>query len=343
MSEESPAQRSARLRRERREAKIKEGGSARLDKITSLSGRTTQPGMDPPVQGLSKQMSPPHYTIVDANRPPEREEASPSPQPLGPQSQLRASPAPQPDMESPEAIRAQQEAFFSMLRQSAPDPSQGIHPDPQAPNSMQAQQDMFRAMLRQSAPEQGAGAGTGPEEEDPTIKLLNSLMGAMPGGDPSAAGAGATPGSGAGAGAPGLGSSLPAIATMLGVPPFLANMLGGLGGAAPTEAEQKRAIVWKTLHTIFALAVAGYLLFIIGASVALFGSSPPPPATAQSPFAIFVTGELILTGGKALFGGKSGMGMAVQLFRDVVRDGSIVLFMLGMGTWYHPEWQAVEQ
>jgi hypothetical protein len=42
--EESPAQRAARLRRERREAKIKEGGSARLDKITSLSGRTPQPG-----------------------------------------------------------------------------------------------------------------------------------------------------------------------------------------------------------------------------------------------------------------------------------------------------------
>lgn len=43
--EESPAQRAARLRRERREAKIKEGGSARLDKITSLSGRTPQAGM----------------------------------------------------------------------------------------------------------------------------------------------------------------------------------------------------------------------------------------------------------------------------------------------------------
>lgn len=42
--EESPAQRAARLRRERREAKIKDGGSARLDKITSLSGRTPQPG-----------------------------------------------------------------------------------------------------------------------------------------------------------------------------------------------------------------------------------------------------------------------------------------------------------
>lgn len=271
----------------------------------------------------------------------EREEGSPSP---SPQPQIRDSPAPQPDMQSPEAMRAQQEAFLSMLHQSTPSQNQGMHPDPQAPNSLQAQQDMFRAMLRQSVPEQGAGGGQGtsPDDEDPTIKLLNSLMGAMPGGDPSAAGAGpGAPPVGGGGG--GLGSSLPAIATMLGVPPFLANMLGAFGGAAPTDAEQKRATVWKSLHTIFALVVAGYLLFIIGSSVALFGTYPPPPATAQSPFAIFVTGELLLTGGKVLFGGKSGIGMAVQLFRDVVRDGSIVLFMLGIGTWYHREWQGVEQ
>lgn len=43
-AEESPAQKAARLRRERREAKIKAGGSARLDKITSLSGRTPTSG-----------------------------------------------------------------------------------------------------------------------------------------------------------------------------------------------------------------------------------------------------------------------------------------------------------
>ncbi|KAK5797856.1 hypothetical protein VI817_004147 [Penicillium citrinum] len=55
--EESPAQRASRLRRERREAKIKEGGSARLDKITSLSGRTPQsrkpqpPSTESPIQG----------------------------------------------------------------------------------------------------------------------------------------------------------------------------------------------------------------------------------------------------------------------------------------------------
>ncbi|KGO78404.1 GET complex, subunit GET2 [Penicillium italicum] len=313
MADESPAQRSARVRRERREAKIKEGGSARLDKITSLSGRTPQT---------------------------EREEASPSPQPQraisaspspAPQNQFRPSPSPQPDMQSPEAIRAQQEAFFSMLRQAAPEPGQGVHPDPQAPNGLQAQQEAFRAMLRQSAQDQGPGQSPG-DAEDPTIKLLNSLMGAIPGGDPNA-----PPGAPAG-NQPAPGFSPAAIASMLGVPPFLANMLGG---ATPlTEAEQKRARIWKTLHTVFALGVACYLLFIIGTSVALFGSPPPKPATAQNPFAIFVTGELLLTGGKALLGGKSGgMGMVVQLFKDVVRDGSLLLFMLGMGTWYNREWQ----
>lgn len=42
--DETPAQRQARIRRERREAKIKAGGSARLDKITSISGRPLELG-----------------------------------------------------------------------------------------------------------------------------------------------------------------------------------------------------------------------------------------------------------------------------------------------------------
>ena len=41
---ESSAQKQARIRRERREAKIKAGGSARLDRITNLSGRPVEPG-----------------------------------------------------------------------------------------------------------------------------------------------------------------------------------------------------------------------------------------------------------------------------------------------------------
>lgn len=188
-------------------------------------------------------------------------------------------------------------------------------------------------MLRQGTPDQGQGQQ--PDDEDPTIKLLNSLMGAIPGGNPNAP-PGASP---AGTGnQPAPGFSPAAIASMLGVPPFIANMLGG--APPPTEAEQKQARVWKTLHTVFALSVAVYLLFIIGASVALFGSPPPKPATAQNPFTIFATGELLLTGSKVLLGRKSGgMGMAVQLFKDIVRDGSVVLFILGMGTWYNREWQ----
>ena len=43
---ESPAQKQARLRRERREAKIKAGGSARLEQITQLSGRSMENGID---------------------------------------------------------------------------------------------------------------------------------------------------------------------------------------------------------------------------------------------------------------------------------------------------------
>ena len=42
--DETAAQRQARIRRERREAKIKAGGSARLDKITSVAGRPAELG-----------------------------------------------------------------------------------------------------------------------------------------------------------------------------------------------------------------------------------------------------------------------------------------------------------
>jgi GET complex subunit GET2 len=40
--EETPAQRQARLRRQKREAKINANASDRLDKITRLSGRTPE-------------------------------------------------------------------------------------------------------------------------------------------------------------------------------------------------------------------------------------------------------------------------------------------------------------
>lgn len=211
----------------------------------------------------------------------------------------------------------------------------------QSNEALQAQQEAFRAMLRQSAPEENQGqAQQGDDMEDPTIKLLSQLLGAMPG-DPNAAAPGnpGAPGPMPGQQQPGLNPG--AIASALGLPPFLANMLGA-ATQQPTEQEQKTARRWKGLHLFFVIGVAVYLLFTIGTSVATFGSPPPKPATAQNPFLIFVTGEVLLTSGRALTGGKQGgIGLVIQLFRDVVRDGSLVLFALGLGAWYSQEWQTI--
>lgn len=210
---------------------------------------------------------------------------------------------------------------------------------PSDSESFQAQQEAFRAMLRQVAP----GQGQQNDVEDPTLKLLENLLGAIPGSAnaPPSGAPDAPEAPGAMPAQPQPGLSPAAIASALGVPPFIANMLGG-ASQPPTEQEQKAVRTWKALHAIFALGVAMYLLFTIGTSVATFGSPPPKPATAQNPFLIFVTGEMVLTGGRVLLGGKqAGLGMVVQLFRDIIRDGSLVLFALGLGTWYNREWQGV--
>ena len=196
-------------------------------------------------------------------------------------------------------------------------------------------------MLRQSAPEQGPalpGQGMqGEDMEDPTMKLLSSLLGNMPG-DPNAppGALGPMP-----AGQQQAGPNLGAMASALGVPPFLASMLGA-ATQQPSEEDKKSTRIWKGLHLLFAIGVAVYLLFVIGTSVATFGSPPPKPATVQNPFLIFVTGEVILTSGRALIGGKQGgFGLVIQLFKDVMRDGSLVLFALGLGAWYTREWQTI--
>lgn len=171
------------------------------------------------------------------------------------------------------------------------------------------------------------------------MKLLSSLLGGVPGGDQNAGGAA---GEGGAEGAPGLSPA--DIAASLGVPPFLANLLGAVGSKPQTEAEKKQARTWKALHIAFSIAVAVYLLFLVGASVTTYGSQPPPPATAQNPFVIFVTGEMVLSGARLFMrsrdGGAAGLVLCVQLFRDVVRDGSVVLFLLGMATWWHRAWLA---
>ncbi|KAE8133425.1 hypothetical protein BDV38DRAFT_258457 [Aspergillus pseudotamarii] len=294
-AEESPAQRAARLRRERREAKIKEGGAARLDKITSLSGRTPASM---------------------------REETSPSPSP---------SPSPQPPAQvssTPETEKPQS--------QPAPAPASApaqptSNPEPQSPENLQAQQELFRALLRQGGP---SSSEQGPQEEDPTMQMLNTLMAGMNGQDQAPGGA---PGGAAG------GPSSAELVSALGLPPFVADLLGA-ATHKPTDEEKKEVRTWKALHVLFAVAVGIYLLMLIGTSVSTYGSQPPPPATAQNPFLYFTTGEVVLTGARLMSKGRTGTAAGImlwlQLFQDIVRDGSLVVFLLGMGAWWSREWTA---
>lgn len=170
------------------------------------------------------------------------------------------------------------------------------------------------------------------------MKLLSSLLGGMPQGEQNA---GAPPAAGNGRGEESLGLSPADIAASLGVPPFISNMLRS---KPQTEVEKKQLRTWKVLHVAFSIAVAVYLLFVIGNSITMYGSQPPPPATAQNPFVIFMTGELVLSGARLLLGGREGgmadLGVWVQMVREIIQDGSVVLFLLGMGTWWHRGWLA---
>ncbi|KAL4932236.1 uncharacterized protein BDV17DRAFT_217417 [Aspergillus undulatus] len=281
--EESPAQRAARLRRERREAKIREGGASRLDKITNLSGR--KPSQD-------------------------REAPSPSPSPQPPAA--IPSPSPEPRLTSQQA----QQTF-------RPPP-----PSVEDQDALREQQDVLRALLRQPVPShQDAG-----EEEDPTLKLLNSLMGGMPG-----AVQGANAGAGPGAGGDFPGGLPPGLASSLGLPPWMSSMLGG----QQQSEEQKRVVLaFKILHILFSVILAIYLVLLTSSSVAMYGKQPPPPATAQNPFLFFTTGELVLGATRALMksSGPTGPFLYIQLLKDFIRDGSIVLFLFGLGSWWHQGW-----
>ncbi|KAL1969494.1 hypothetical protein VTN77DRAFT_8932 [Rasamsonia byssochlamydoides] len=282
-SEESPAQQAARLRRERREAKIRASGTARLEKITSLSGRT--------VASESESPSP-------APRP-----VSPAVAVSEPTEQPRPSPSPMP-------------------------PASKV--EDQSPENIQAQQEYLRALLRAHPPEQQQQQKI---DEDPTMKLLSAMLGGLPGGENTAPGSGAA------------NLSPSDLTSALGLPPFLSKLLLGGGSQPQTPEEQKREWIWKLLHVFFALAIGVYLLVLIGSSVATYGSQPPPPATAQNPFVIFMTGELLLNGAKMLLASRQdgqlgNLATWTQLVRNLARDGSIAVFVLGVGSWWNGGWQA---
>ncbi|KAI4087658.1 MAG: hypothetical protein LQ344_006627 [Seirophora lacunosa] len=103
-SDESPAQKQARLRRERRDAKIKAGGSARLDKITQLSGRPAEAISTPPpaqVPTLSSNADPDEKDISDHQYPTRRYDPSGMPTEAQIRQLLRSAPPTQDSQDGP--------------------------------------------------------------------------------------------------------------------------------------------------------------------------------------------------------------------------------------------------
>ncbi|TQV97639.1 hypothetical protein V2A60_006622 [Cordyceps javanica] len=158
----------ARLRKERREAKIKAGGSARLDKITGIGGR---------VVGDNDQAAP--------EAPPESTTttAAPALKPVG---------AGDPDevdisehFYTPGAAR-----LAAQQRRPVPSPAAGDG-FPGLPTDLtEEQHEQLRQMMLGGAPPPGAEGMTGAGgEDDPLMKMMSQMMGGAGGGFPGMSGA----------------------------------------------------------------------------------------------------------------------------------------------------------
>lgn len=144
--------------------------------------------------------------------------------------------------------------------------------------------------------------------------------------DPNAAGGvGASP-----------GLSPDDISRATGLPPFVTNMMMGGQKAPPTKADVQTTRLWKVLHVIFAIMAGLYLVISINTSTQTFGENPPAPATLQNPFLVFATGELLVQGTKVATTGrsdKSGFGLWIEMVKELIGDGAIVVFILGIASW----------
>ena len=209
-------------------------------------------------------------------------------------------------------------------------PSGGAAPEAD-PDTLRAQQEYLRALLRAGPPEQQAQQQI---DQDPMMKVLSSMLGGMPGAENTAPGAGMAP--------PTQGDlGMNDLTSALGIPPLLSNMIFGGEASQQTPEEKNREKILKLLHTLFALLIGVYLVTLVSSAVTTYGVNPPPPATAQNPFVIFMTVESLLIGARMVLG-KSRQGMLVtglQIFRTLVRDGSIAVFALGAASWWNGGWQ----
>ncbi|KAI4734060.1 hypothetical protein E4T50_15399 [Aureobasidium sp. EXF-12298] len=285
---ESPAQRSARLRREKRNAKIQAEGSDRLARITQLSGRPAPAPEEPSMR----------------QTPTKPAQATPTKTPQ------HAS------IEDPDEVDISEHYW-------TPTPS-----------------DQNQLARLQQQQQQSPFARPGQQDEDPMLKMMQSLLS----GDPSAAG------------------GIPDSA-MDDLPPMLKAMMQG------QRATQQQAspptgstYLWRIVHAVFALALGIY----IAASGTFNGSKLSRSTLLQESdfgpklFYIFATAEVVLQSSRYFMEkgrlqgsgwlatiANSGLvpqpwsnyismlGRYAVIWQTVVADAMVIIFVLGCLAWWN--------
>lgn len=165
------------------------------------------------------------------------------------------------------------------------------------------------------------------------MKMLQSMMGGMGGmGDAS------NPNAGPDMAGLGGGFNAADISKATGLPKFVTEKLLGGPKVPPTKAELQATRLWKVVHVVFAVLAGLYLVFSVHTSIATYGESPPAPATFQNPFLVFMTGETLVQSTRVLTrgtSGKRGPGWWLQMVKEAIGDGAIVVFILGITLWWN--------
>lgn len=295
-SEETPAQRQARIRREKREAKINSTAQERLDKITRLSGRTPE-SSESGLQGNSWQKLTENAVRKESPTQTTGTATPPSianrqvPPGTGP-------PPPNSDGMSPEQVRMQEEYLKALL--------QGPPPGPTGPN--------------QSAEQPGA--------DDPMMQMLQSLMGNM-GGEAGQGGPNNNPG-----GLPfspdelAQHTGLPSWATGM--------LFGGEKAPPTQAEQKTLRLWKILHVVVAVLSGAYMLFAMDRSVRTYGKNPPAPPTFQNPFMVfimaqLLLQGTRILVAGQAE---RQGIGLWFQMLKQLARDGAIIVFMLGCASWW---------
>ncbi|KAI5290478.1 hypothetical protein KEM54_001428 [Ascosphaera aggregata] len=339
VKEESPAQRAARLRREKREAKIREGGASRLDRITGLSS-----GRVPSVPVGTQSPSTPSLNLASPAS------AKTSAEPVATPSSITSGAQPL-DSE----LFKQQEQIRALLRSQ--DSLPGV------PRSSSRSSPTASTYGQQPSPHFTRASEV---SDDAELDVLNKLLS----GNPNILGS-AIPGLGS-------NSILGKVASLFaesGAPGF--GQVKPEETPDPDIEKSKRR--WKIVHFFFGIFILGYFLYMIHSSFNLYSiaTAPvniplsgagaiatdfdefgtpssvypsfvdgnnlriPPPASLQNPAVMFLLGELMLTALRGMLSGEFSFANPATwtgFLSAIITDSKIVIFGLGISSiWWSKE------